>query len=197
MIELRSLQPEDIPNLTQIRPTYQSNTILVVEKSGSGIEIGWRLVEQSLPGPFDKATLYDFDEVAQAEIRARLARADDTYQRVAVNTSTGQLVGLLDVEIQGWNNTAFIWNLMIDLDYRGQGLGRRLWYRALEFARRAEVRAILIETQNTNVPACRFYERMGCQLVGLNEAYYTNKGQNEQPNIEIALFWAYLLGGSR
>jgi ribosomal protein S18 acetylase RimI-like enzyme len=76
---------------------------------------------------------------------------------------------------------------MIDLDYRRQGLGRRLWHRALGFARQAEVRAILIETQNTNVDACRFYAQMGCQLAGLNEIYYTNDGLHR----EVALFWAY------
>jgi GNAT superfamily N-acetyltransferase len=192
MISLRPLQPDDIPNLPQIRPTYTSPTILGLEKSGDGLEIGWRLVERALPQPFDKGTLYDFDEVVQAEIRARLARPDETYQRVAVDEATKRLIGLLEVEIQAWNDTAILWNLMIDLAYRGQGLGRRLWHRALEFAQQAEVRAIMIETQNTNVPACKFYARMGCQLIGINELYYTNDGLNT----EIALFWAYPLQAS-
>lgn len=191
MINLRPLTPEDIPNLPQIRPTYKSSSILEVERSGTGLEIGWRLVERDLPQPFDKGTLYDFDEIAQAEIRARLERPDDTYQRVA--ESSGLLVGFLDIELQSWNDTAFLWNLMIDLDYRGQGLGRRLWHRALDFARQSDVRAIMIETQNTNVPACRFYARMGCELIGINEVYYTNDGSAT----EVALFWAYRLPGYR
>jgi ribosomal protein S18 acetylase RimI-like enzyme len=191
MINLRPLTPEDIPNLPQIRPTYKSSSILEVERSGTGLEIGWRMVERDLPQPFDKGTLYDFDEIAQAEIRARLERPDDTYQRVA--ESSGLLVGFLDIELQSWNDTAFLWNLMIDLDYRGQGLGRRLWHRALDFARQSDVRAIMIETQNTNVPACRFYARMGCELVGINEVYYTNDGSVT----EVALFWAYRLPGYR
>lgn len=191
MINLRPLTPEDIPNLPQIRPTYKSSSILEVERSGTGLEIGWRLVERDLPQPFDKGTLYDFDEIAQAEIRARLERPDDTYQRVA--ESSGLLVGFLDIELQSWNDTAFLWNLMIDLDYRGQGLGRRLWHRALDFARQSDVRAIMIETQNTNVPACRFYARMGCELIGINEVYYTNDGLAT----EVALFWAYRLPGYR
>jgi ribosomal protein S18 acetylase RimI-like enzyme len=191
MINLRPLVSDDIPNLPQIRPTYKSSSILEVEKSGSGLEIGWKLVERNLPQPFDKGTLYDFDEIAQAETRARLERPDDTYQRVA--ESSGQLVGLLDIELQPWNDTAFLWNLMIDLDYRGQGLGRRLWHRALDFARQSDVRAIMIETQNTNVPACKFYARMGCELVGINEAYYPHDGSVT----EVALFWAYRLPGYR
>jgi streptothricin acetyltransferase len=188
VIHLRPLRLADIPNLPQIRPTYTSETILRVEKSGGGLEVGWRLVEQRLPKPFEKGALYDFDDSAQAVIRARLERSDDAYQQIAEDRTSGRVVGLVEVEIQNWNNTAVLANLMIDLDYRGQGLGRRLWRRALDFARQAEVRAMLIETQNTNVHACKFYAQMGCQLVGVNEAFYTNDGQNS----EIALFWAYL-----
>lgn len=191
MINLRPLTLDDIPNLPQIRPTYKTSRILEVEKSGTGLEIAWRLVERDLPQPFDKGTLQDFDERAQADIRARLERPDDAYQRVA--ESDDQLVGLLDIELQPWNDTAFLWNLMIDLDYRGQGLGRRLWHRGLEFARQSDVRAIMIETQNTNIVACKFYARMGCELVGINEAYYVNDGTTS----EIALFWAYHLRGYR
>jgi ribosomal protein S18 acetylase RimI-like enzyme len=185
VIELRPLTVDDLPNLPQIRPTYKTETTYVLEKTGAGCEVGWRLIERERP--FDKGALYDFGPEQQAQIGARLARPDGAYQCVAV--SDGRLVGLLDVEIQPWNNTALLWNLMIDLDYRRQGLGRRLWHRALNFARQAEARAIMIETQNTNVAACKFYAEMGCQLIGLNEVLYTNNGQES----EVALFWAYLL----
>ncbi len=186
-ITVRPLTADDIPNLPQIRPTYRSPSILAVERTGDDIEVGWRLVERVLPEPFDKGTLYDFGPHEQDQIRERLSRPDDTYQRVA--ELGGRLVALLEAEIHYWNNTIWLWNLMIDLDYRRQGLGRRLWRRAVDFAREAEVRAIMLETQNTNVAACRFYARMGCHLVGLNEAYYTNDGAAS----EVALFWLYPL----
>jgi streptothricin acetyltransferase len=187
MIDLRTLELQDIPNLVQIRPTYITDTILVLARSGSGLEVGWQLVEKKLPEPFDKGTLYDFTKDEQDLVYSRLLRPDETYQRVA--EYNGRLVGLVEVELQDWNNTAHLANIMIDLDYRGKGLGRRLWHRALDFARQSEVRGIMIETQNTNVAACRFYERMGCQLVGLNEMLYTNDGATT----EIALFWYYPL----
>ncbi|MBX3081443.1 MAG: GNAT family N-acetyltransferase [Anaerolineae bacterium] len=186
-IEIRALTEADIEKLPSIRPTYKSNSILAVEHQGEGITRGWQLTERPLQQPFDKGTLYDFDEENQANIRERLLHPDDTYQRVA--DYEGLLVGLLDVEIHYWNNTLFVWNLMVDLDYRNNGIGRRLWHRARDFAKQIGVRAIMIETQNTNVAACRFYERMGCQIVGLNEALYDNAEGIE----EIALFWAYLL----
>ncbi len=189
MITLRALTADDIPNLVQIRTTFSASTVLRIERSGEGIETGWRLAEQALDVPFTRGTGYDFDGAPQDEIRERLALAEqgEAYQRVA--DFEGRLIGLVEVEIQGWNNTAQLSNLMIDADYRGQGLGRRLWHRAVDFARQSDVRAILIETQNTNVAACRFYARMGCQLSGLHESFYA--AAPDQVPDEVALFWSY------
>jgi ribosomal protein S18 acetylase RimI-like enzyme len=186
-IEIRPLTEADVPRLAQIRPTYQSPTILTVERTGDALTRSWALVERVLQRPFDKGRLYDFDNTRQSEIRERLARPDDTYLRVA--DYEGLLVGMVDVELHDWNNTAYVWNLMVDLNYRRNGIGRRLWHRARDFAKQSGVRAIMVETQNTNPAACRFYERMGCELVGLHEAYYANPTETT----EIALFWAYLL----
>ena len=190
-IEIRALTEVDIPQLPTIRPTYKSTSVLAVEHSGEGITQGWQLIERPLPQPFDKGSLYDFGADNQEEIRERMQRSEDTYQRVA--DYEGLLVGFLDVEIHYWNNTLFVWNLMVDLDYRQNGIGRRLWHRARDFAKQAGVRAIMVETQNTNVAACRFYERMGCKLAGLNEALYDNADADTGDAAEVALYWAYLL----
>jgi len=193
MITIRPLRSKDIPHLPSIRPTYQSPTVLALIKDGHDLSIQWRLVERRLTQPFDKGTLYDFGPNLQLEIRGRFNQAEQTYQRVAEDE--GHLVGLLDMEYEAWNNTVFLWNLMIDLDYRQKGLGRRLWHRGLEYAAKVEARAIMIETQNTNVAACRFYLRMGCQLAGFHEAHYANDGADSETAKEFALFWAYFLAG--
>src|SRR5258708_34895306 len=91
-IILRPLEEADIPNLVQIRATYQTPIILLVERSGSELSVGWRLVEHTLPQSFDKGTLYDFDEEARAPIRERLTHPDETYQRLA--GLSGRVIGL-------------------------------------------------------------------------------------------------------
>jgi ribosomal protein S18 acetylase RimI-like enzyme len=184
-IEIRQLVEQDIPRLPQIRPTYTTESILSLDRRGEGLEWTWSLAEKRLNKPFNRGTAYNFDADMQGMISDRLAKPDATYQRVA--DFEGLLVGIVEVEIQEWNNTAFVWNLMVDLDYRRNGIGRRLWHRARDFAKGMGVRAMMIETQNTNVAACCFYQRMGCTLVGLNEAMYVNNGVVE----EFALFWAY------
>jgi len=190
MINIRPLLNGDIPRLASIRPTYQTSTVLALKKTGSDLSIQWQLYERILDHPFDKGALYDFGESAQLEISNRLQREEDSYQRIAEENDT--LIGLLDMEYQVWNNTVFLWNLMIDLSYRQQGLGRRLWLQGLNYARRIEARAVMIETQNTNIPACRFYLSMGCQLMGFNESLYTSDAL-EKDTTEFALFWTYFL----
>lgn len=193
IIEIRPLTLEDIPKLPEIRPTYRTDTVLAVEREGEGYLVSWRLTERRLEKPFDKGGLYDFTPETQAAIRKRLERGAAAYQRVAVLNAV-RLVGLLDMVWQAWNETAFIWNLMIDLDFRRQGIGRRLWHLAVRAAREWRARAITLETQQTNIAACRFYAQMGCRLVGLDEAMYANPSNAPNaPLKEIALFWAYPL----
>ena len=76
---IRAMTEDDIPRLVEIRPGFVSDTVLAVEKTGSGIETGWRLVERRLARPFDKGHAYDFDREEQANIRARLRRGDGLH----------------------------------------------------------------------------------------------------------------------
>jgi ribosomal protein S18 acetylase RimI-like enzyme len=161
---------------------------LRVERLGNGLEVGWRLVEHPLPEPFDKGHTYDFDANEQAAIRRRLRCGNGLHLVVEWR---GRVAGLLEVMPQEWNSTAWVWNLMLDRAIRRQGIGRELFARAVVWARQAGYRALVFETQTTNVPACRFYLALGCRLDGLRETLYHN---DDLARGEIALFWTYPLG---
>jgi len=184
---IRPMTEADIPRLSQIRPGFVSETVLHVERLGSGIEAGWRLVERPLPEPFDKGDRYDFDATEQANIRQRFQRGDGLHLVVEWR---GRLAGLLDVTPQGWNSTAWVWNLMLDRAIRRQGIGRELFKRAVDWAREGSYRALIFETQTNNVPACKFYAALGCRLDGLRETLYTNEDIERG---EVAVFWVYPL----
>jgi ribosomal protein S18 acetylase RimI-like enzyme len=185
---IRRLTEADIPRLaTELRPGFVSPTTLVVEKTGSGIEVGWRLIECELPEPYDKEHRYDFDPNEQNQTLLRL-RQGTGLQLVA--EWQGRLVGVLDVEPVEWNSTAWVWNMMLDQDVRRQGLGRELFKCAVNWARQQGFRALVLETQTNNVPACKFYARMGCELSGIRDTYYTNEDLQRG---EVAIFWVYKL----
>lgn len=186
---IRPMQPQDIDTLADIRPGFVTDTILKVKRLGQGLAQGWELVETRLPTPYQKGAGYDFTPEERQNITERLTQGN-TLMEVAVESHTGKIVGVLDVEEEAWRNTAWIWNIMLDVDARGKGIGREMIQHTIAWGRRRGLRAILLETQTNNVPACQFYLHMGFQLVGINTVFYTNQDMERD---EVALFWAFPL----
>lgn len=186
---IRLMEPDDIPKLADMRPGFISDTVLKVEKAGTGYATGWQLVEVTLHQPYDKGRGYDFDRNERDGIAKRLAEPD-SLEKVVVDNALGRIVGVLDVAIETWRNVAWIWNIMLDVDVRGKGLGRELIQQCIEWAGQKDLRAVMLETQTNNVPACKFYQAMGFELVGINDVFYTNRDIERD---EVALFWCYRL----
>lgn len=87
--------------------------------------------------------------------------------------------------LRGRDDLAVLWDLRVHPDYRGRSVGSRLFGHAVQWARARGCRALEVETQNTNVPACRFYSRQGCQLSKVDSQAYP-----ELPN-EVQLIWTH------
>jgi ribosomal protein S18 acetylase RimI-like enzyme len=85
-----------------------------------------------------------------------------------------RMVGVLVMERRTWNDTLHIEDLEVMPDWRGRGVGRLLMAKADGVARELGVRAISLETQNTNVPAVRFYRRNGYEIECVDMSLYTN-----------------------
>lgn len=187
--QIRLMKSDDIPKLADMRPGFVSDTVLKVERMGSGYAMGWQLVEAQLDQPYNKGRGYDFDRNERESIAKRLAEPD-SLEKVVIDNVSGRIVGVLDVATESWRNVAWIWNIMLDVDVRTQGLGRELIQQCIEWAKQKDLRAIMLETQTNNVPACKFYQAMGFELVGINDVFYTNRDIERD---EVALFWSYRL----
>lgn len=184
-IQIRTMRKRDIPGLAAIRATFVSPTVLRVRKRIFDIQVTWELIEEVLPEPYDKREAYNLTPRDLEEISSRLSRKD-CLEWVAEDD--GKLVALYDLETMAWNNTGWLWNLLVDVDYRRRRLGSRLFSKGIEWARKRNLRAIIIETQTNNVPACRFYVNRGCHVVGINDHYYTN---HDLELGEVAVFFSY------
>ncbi|WP_414859274.1 GNAT family N-acetyltransferase [Paenibacillus haidiansis] len=88
-------------------------------------------------------------------------------------------------EPQKWNNTIFIWELLVLSQYRGRHIGTALINKITEHANRDGYRAIRLETQNTNVPAISFYLKCGFTIDGVELSLYSN---TDVENGEVAVF---------
>ncbi len=74
--------------------------------------------------------------------------------------------------LDGREDLAVLWDLRVHPELRGKGVGTLLFAHALAWARERQCRELVVETQNINVPACRFYARQGCRLGAINRHAY-------------------------
>lgn len=96
-----------------------------------------------------------------------------------------KLVGIAIAEKQEWNRTLWIWEFHIDMEYRQRGLGRQLMDHLEKIGKENGCRVMVCETQNTNVPAIRFYRNIGFEVGAVDLSYYTN---NDLTEFEVAVF---------
>ena len=66
------------------------------------------------------------------------------------------------IMLEDRKDLAVLWDLRVDPAFRGVGIA--LFRHAAEWTRNRGCQQMKVETQNVNVPACHFYQRMGCSL---------------------------------
>ena len=91
-----------------------------------------------------------------------------------------------------WNNLASIEDIRVSREYRNHGIGKELIRIAIEWSEKKGLKGIRLETQDTNVEACRFYRSCGFKLRGMDRALYSGLNP-EKP--ETALYWYMFFGG--
>ena len=88
----------------------------------------------------------------------------------------GGAVGVMrsaDVDmLDGRADLALLWDLRVAPSWRGRGAGRTLLAAVEQWARDSGARELKVETQDINVPACRFYERNGFVLRAVDRHAY-------------------------
>ncbi|MBW2240603.1 MAG: GNAT family N-acetyltransferase [Deltaproteobacteria bacterium] len=85
--------------------------------------------------------------------------------------------------LEGRRDLAVLWDLRVAREARRQGVGASLFAAACEWAAARRCSQLKVETQNVNVPACRFYARQGCALHGIHRFAYPDLPE------EVQLLW--------
>jgi GNAT superfamily N-acetyltransferase len=145
------------------------------------------LSERLVDTPYVKA----YDEIP-GEGPSQWARRFDISRWAFIRAQSGdRLVGGAvlafdtgDVEmLEGRRDLAVLWDIRVSPDVRGKGIGSRLVRASEAWAISKGCRQLKVETQNINVPACRFYEKQGFVLRAVDRLAYP-----ELPR-EIQLLW--------
>ena len=77
-------------------------------------------------------------------------------------------IAYLELSREEWNDRLRITNLLVNENYRHQGIGSLLMKKAKEIAQKEDRRIITLETQTCNTPAIDFYLHHGFIFSGTN-----------------------------
>ena len=99
---------------------------------------------------------------------------------IAMKTPGLHMLGLRD-------DVAVLWDIRVLPRERAGSIGSALFRAAEDWAGTCGCRRLKIETQNVNVPACRFYQKMGCTLGAIDRFAYPG-----QPAEAQLLWWKAL-----
>ena len=189
-IEVQILEqaPDDLEEYGSVPIAFEVRSILKVDFLGDNGLGGLSLNEEMVVSPWVKD--YDFDGGP-----TRWRRWDISHWGILSAFSEGERVGgsvvVLDTAnmnfLEGRDDHAAVWDIRVAPELRGHGIGRKLLDRALNWARQRSCVLMKIETQNINVPACRFYASRGCQLGAVRRLAYS-----DYPD-EVQLIWYHAL----
>jgi len=113
---------------------------------------------------------------------------DEAGPTVFFAEADGKLAGRIKM-LKWWNQFAYVDDIVINPEFRGMGIGRKLLEQGIQWARENNFPGIMLETQDDNVPACELYQSCGFVLSGFDRNVY----KAITPNTKVtALYW-YLM----
>ncbi|MBI5000756.1 MAG: GNAT family N-acetyltransferase [Euryarchaeota archaeon] len=98
--------------------------------------------------------------------------------------------GLMQVELQEWNNSLRVWDFAVWPKFQRKGVGAALMDKCKELAMGKGARRIVLETQTSNAGAIAFYLSQGFELAGMDATNYRN---DDVGRCEVRLELAYHL----
>jgi GNAT superfamily N-acetyltransferase len=190
-LEIRQETAAALGDHASISIAFEVRTILAVEVDGNA-STGFHLAERPVDRPYLKRYDDDPDEHPTAwPRRFDVSRwgflgAYRNGERMggAVIARDTDPVRLLD----GRRDLALLWDIRVATTARGQGIGTALFRAAEAWSMRHGCSTLAVETQNVNVPACRFYAAQGCVLGAINRFAYPTLPE------EVQLVWYKGLG---
>lgn len=185
-VEIREETVDALVAYSQIPIAFQVITRFRVEILENGLG-GFGLTEEPVDVPYIK----DYDEEHE-EKPTRWAKRWDISNWGILSAFEGAIriggaVVAFDTPgvhfLEGRKDIAALWDIRLRPESRGCGVGAMLFKRAVGWSQRKGCHLFKVETQNINVPACRFYAKQGCELGAINRYAYP-----DLPD-EVQLIW--------
>lgn len=188
-IEIEEEPLTSLAEYARISIAFEVDRVFEVTAREEGLG-GLVLSERKLGARYVK----DYDEIENPTRWAR--RFDLSNWGLLIAHSQGRRIGGVVIAfdtrsivmLEGRKDLAVLWDIRVDANWRRQGVGAALFRAAEQWARARGCEWLKIETQNVNVPACKFYVKQGCTLGAIHRFAYP-----DLPD-EIQLLWYKALG---
>lgn len=166
--------------------SYEVDRVFDVQLIEQGLG-GFVLSERAIEAPYVK----DYDAEEDEGPKAWAKRFDLTNWGLLSAWSGDERIGGIAIAFDtsdiwllgGRRDLAAIWDMRVRPDHRGSGVGSALWRAAERWAIERGCTQLMVETQNVNIGACRFYVAQGCTLGSVNRHAYENLPH------EVQLLW--------
>ncbi len=174
----------NLDDYTSVSIAFEVTAVFDVADGSNGAD-DFVLTERSLDEPYVK----DYDALespGQWSKRFDISNWGAFGARVSGRRIGGAIVAFNTPELkilERREDRAILWDLRVSPEARGLGVGTALFKAAELWSSSRGCRTLAVETQNTNVPANRFYERQGCRLAAVRRAAYPSLPD------EIQLLW--------
>ena len=173
-VEITQESPVILSEYEKIPIAFRVETRFFVIPINKGLD-GLKLVEEPVV-PYVK----DYDEFENERPSAWTKRFNLSNWSIFSAFEDSQRIGGATVAwntpevemLEGRKDLACLWDLRVHPDHRRKGIGDKLFFAVEEWAHQKQCRRLKVETQNINVPACRFYAGQGCELRGINNYVY-------------------------
>lgn len=152
---------------------------VTIDESGDGFRVG--IIKQPFSAPMRfTSEMYDFPDKLYEEHRSGAV----AYGVV----KDGELIAAIETEPEEWSKRMRVTELWVAEPYRRQGIGRALMEHAKAATMSGGYRALMLETQTSNVNAIGFYMHEGLTLIGFDSCCYTNR-DIERGEVRLELGW--------
>ena len=161
-----------------------------INKMNNTFEVKSRIVPYIKEGEFG----YTLEEVPRFYTKSYPDDESDYSTYIGNPDKTAYLAYINDKAVgqiilrRWWNRFAYVDDIRVESKYREVGIGKKLMDAAVRWAQGSGMPGIMIETQDTHVPACLCYQEYGFTLGGVDKMLY----RGSENSSETALFWYFV-----
>jgi len=189
LIQIKKINLDDLAQYATVPMAFEVQSVLKVDQIQDGLG-GLALREEKLETPYIKD--YDADFGNTPTLWA--GQFDLQNWGIFLGIQDNQPIAGIAVAYrtpdtdlcEGRDDLAVLWDIRVHPHYAQRGIGSQMFQHGVTWAREKGCTQLKIETQNINIPACRFYAKQVCHLGSIHQYAY-----QASPDVqhEMMLLW--------